>query len=136
MMEDSSFKETISLFDRVTIAISGIGALSSSVDSLYLTAGYLQKEDLIKLRESKAVGDVFGHFFNVRGELCNPELEMRTIGIEPQQLKKVGCSIAVAGGNHKSLAILGALRGQVINTLVTNLSTAIDILEKDLILSR
>jgi DNA-binding transcriptional regulator LsrR (DeoR family) len=60
MMEDSSFKETISLFDRVTIAISGIGALSSSVDPLYLTAGYLQKGDLMNLRESKAVGAVNG----------------------------------------------------------------------------
>jgi len=40
-------------------------------------------------------------------------------------------SLGVAGGTNKSLAILGALRGKLINILITDFATASDILEKD-----
>jgi deoxyribonucleoside regulator len=135
MMQDSSFQETIKMFDRVTVALSGIGAFSHNVVSNLMKAGYIQNEDLIRLRERKAVGDIFGHFFNIDGEVCDPELEQRTLGIGLEQMKKVRYSIGVAGGAQKSLAILGALRGHLINTLITSLATANDILEKDSIFS-
>ena len=136
MMQDSSFQDTINMFAQVNIALSGIGAFSSSGDSLLLKAGYIQNEDLENLQACRAVGDVFGHYFNIEGEACNSELEERTFGMGLEQLKKVRYTVGVAGGVQKSLAILGALRGGLINTLVTNLATANDILEKDLIIAR
>jgi len=53
------------------------------------------------------------------------------IGMSVEQLRNVYYSIGVAGGIQKSIAILGALRGKLINILVTDHNTALDILEKD-----
>lgn len=136
MMQDSSFQETIKMFAKVTIAISGIGAFSSSSDSYLQKAGYVTDEDINNLLGCGAVGDVFGHYFNIEGKTCSSDLEERTIGMNLDDLKKVRYTIGVAGGIQKTLAILGALRGGLINTLITNLATANDILEKDLIIAK
>jgi deoxyribonucleoside regulator len=136
MVQDSSFQATIEMFSRVNIAISGIGAFSSSSDSYLQKAGYVTDEDINNLLSCGAVGDVFGHYFNIEGYPCSSELEERTIGMNLNDLQKVRYTIGVAGGIHKTLAILGTLRGSLINTLVTDLATANDILEKDLIIPK
>ena len=131
LLLNSSIQNTVSLFPKVNVALSGIGAFSKEIASNLLRSGSLNNEDLKRLREKNAVGDVFGHFFDVHGAICDTELENRLIGMSVSQLKKVRFSIGVAGGLHKSLAVLGALRGKLINILVTDLQTARDILEKD-----
>ena len=133
-MQDSSFQATIKMFSRVNVAISGIGAFSSSSDSYLQKAGYVSDEDIKNLLGCGAVGDIFGHYFNIEGKTCNSDLEERTIGMNLEDLREVRYTIGVAGGIQKTLAILGALRGGLINTLVTDLATANDILEKDLII--
>jgi len=135
MMQDSSFHDTLQMFSRVNIAISGIGAFSSSSDSYLQKAGYVNDDDITSLQGCRAVGDVFGHYFNIEGVSCSIDLEGRTFGMSLEDLRKVRYTIGVAGGAHKSLAILGALRGGLVNTLVTDISTAIDILEKDQIIT-
>ena len=131
LFEDNGIHVTVEMFDKVTVALSGIGAFSTRTASNLIKTGYFSDEDLARLKERKVVGDIYGHFFNINGQCCDPELEERIIGMSIDQLKEVRYSIGVAGGTHKSLAILGALRGKLINILVTNYATASDILEKD-----
>jgi deoxyribonucleoside regulator len=131
LLEDNGIHETVDMFDKVTVALSGIGAYSTRTASNLIKTGYFSKEDMARLKERKVVGDIYGHFFNINGQCCDPEIEERIIGMSIDQLKEVRYSIGVAGGTHKSLAILGALRGKLINILVTNYATASDILEKD-----
>jgi deoxyribonucleoside regulator len=135
LLADSGIRETVDMFDDVTVALSGIGAFTAKGVSNLMKAGYIGNDDLARLRELKAVGDVFAHFFDITGRICDTELEQRIIGMGIEQLKKVRYSIGVAGGVHKSLAILGALRGRLINILVTDYATATDILDKDAVLS-
>jgi len=75
--------------------------------------------------------DVFAHIFDIKGNICDANLDQMIIGMSVDQLRNVHYSIGVAGGIQKSLAILGALRGRLINILVTDQNTAQDILEKD-----
>ena len=131
LLEDNGIHETVEMFDKVTVALSGIGAYSTRTASNLVKTGYFNDDDLARLKERKVVGDIFGHFFNIHGQCCDPEIEERIIGMSIDQLKEVRYSIGVAGGTHKSLAILGALRGKLINILITDLTTASDILEKD-----
>jgi len=135
LLEDSGIHETVAMFDKISVALSGIGALSTRAISNLLRTGFISDEDLKTLKEKKAVGDIFAHFFNIQGRICDTELEERIIGMGIDQLKNVRYSIGVAGGTQKSLAILGALKGKLINILVTDYATACDLLEKDLALS-
>jgi deoxyribonucleoside regulator len=134
LVSDNGVHATISMFEKVNVALSGIGAFSTRTVSNLLKAGYIDDADLKRLREKKSVGDVFAHFFDIGGRICDTELEQQIIGMGIEQLKHVRYSFGVAGGLHKSLAILGALRGHLINILVTDHETACDILEKDTLL--
>jgi DNA-binding transcriptional regulator LsrR (DeoR family) len=131
LMSDTGIRETCDMFERVTIALSGIGALTSNEFSNYIKAGYVDDRSLQRLRQRKAVGDVFAHFFDSQGNICDAELEERIFGMSVAQLRNTRYSIGVAGGMHKSLAVLGALRGRLINVLITDHVTAQEILKED-----
>jgi deoxyribonucleoside regulator len=131
LMEDDNIYKTIEMFERVNVALSGIGSFSSFTQSNLLKSGYIRPEEYTRLKDRRAVGDVFAHIYDIKGDICDPDFDKMIIGMNVAQLRKVHYSIGVAGGVQKSLAILGALRGQYINILVTDQNTALDILEKD-----
>jgi deoxyribonucleoside regulator len=129
LLADAGIKRTFDMFDKVNVALVGIGVSPEPVSTYYKT-GHIKKGDAESLRRKEVVGDVFAHFFDIEGRICDGELEERIIGMSTAQLKGIQYSIGVAGGLHKSLAILGALRGKWINFLITDYATAKDILAK------
>lgn len=131
LLEDSGIQQTYSMFDKVTVALSGIGTLESKDVSNYVKAGYVSDVDLVRLGERQAVGDIFAHFIDLQGRICDADLEERILGMSVDQLRRVRSSIGVAGGAHKTLAVLAALRGRLINVLITDNTTAQAVLEKD-----
>lgn len=131
LLSNSGIQKTVGMFDKVNVALSGIGAFSDQLTSNLLMSGNLSKQDIAQLHASKAVGDVFGHFFDIDGQICDTELEERIMGMSIDQLKRVHYSMGIAGGKHKSRAILGALRGKLLNILVTDRLTACKILQED-----
>jgi DNA-binding transcriptional regulator LsrR (DeoR family) len=134
LLSEQGICQTVALFDSVNVSISGVGAFSTRTLSNLLKAGNITEEEIRQLKEMRAVGDIYGHFIDIEGNVCNTNLEKYMIGLSIEQIKKVKYSIGVAGGTHKSIAILAALRGGLINVLVTDHDTAQDILEKDDIL--
>lgn len=123
LIENSSLHETLSLAARASIAILGIGS-TDPTSSPYFLAGYISKADLQGLLDSGAKGDVCGIFFDKNGNITNPELQRRVIGIRPSQLKAIPIRLGIAGGIEKAVPILGALRGGFINILATDARTA------------
>lgn len=70
----------------------------------------------------KAVGDVATHFFSSNGELI--ETNEHTLRISANCLKNRGTKIAIAYGNDKADAIIGAIKAGFVNTLITDEYTA------------
>jgi DNA-binding transcriptional regulator LsrR (DeoR family) len=56
-------------------------------------------------------------------------LDERVIGISLEEMRSLNRVVGIAGGAAKFNAILGAIRGRFINTLVTDLGTARKLLE-------
>ena len=81
-------------------------------------------EELDQLRQQGAVGDVCLRFFDVNGNPIENALDNRVIGMQLEQLGKVERSVGIAGGKRKFEAIRGALRGKLINVLITDRRTA------------
>lgn len=77
---------------------------------------------------TRTVGDICARRFNMRGEFLDNEYNQRIIGISENDLRSVNKVICVAAGDHKVLSILGALRANIIDTLVTDENTASRIL--------
>jgi DNA-binding transcriptional regulator LsrR (DeoR family) len=123
LMADEVAQQAIRLFDHVTTALVGIGAVEPS-PLLAQSGNIFGPQDLEMLRHEKAVGDILLRFFGQDGNLVETGLEKRVISMTLEQLSKVSRAIGVAGGSRKYDAILGALRGHWINILVTDHFTA------------
>ena len=129
LIKESSIKSTFEYFNKLTIAIVGIGAIYPKVISTLLKTGHIGRDDMASLKESGAVGDVYSHFFDIDGNICDSKLTGRLIAMPVAELLKVPSSVGIAGGELKAEAILGAVRGNYINLLVTDSTAAEKILK-------
>lgn len=123
LMADDVTQQAIQLFDRVTTALVGIGAIDPS-PLLAESGNIFSPKELNLLRSKEAVGDILLRFYDRNGILVETGLEQRVISMSLEQLSKVNRAIGVAGGSRKYAGILGALKGHWINLLVTDHFTA------------
>jgi deoxyribonucleoside regulator len=118
---DASVTGTLALAARAGAVVFGLGALG--VDSVLVESGYLAAADVGRLAAEGAVGDVLGRFVNAAGEIVDPVLDRRTLGLDLTDLLRVNTRIAVASGPRKHAVTLGALRRRLCNVLVTDAGT-------------
>ncbi len=119
LIADEVAQQAIRLFDKVTIALVGIGAIEPS-PLLAQSGNIFSPEEYKLLRQANAIGDILERFFDQNGKLVETGLEKRVISMSLEQLSKVDRAIGVAGCSRKFEALLGALRGHWINILVTD----------------
>lgn len=130
LMQLPTVYETLNIARRADIVILGIGSLSTDVTS-GIWKGYLENHQLRRIHQEGAVGYMCGQFYDARGRLLDLEINRRSIGIGVRALTRIESVIAVASGNAKVEAILGAVRGKYTNMLVTDDVTANAALELD-----
>jgi len=107
----------------------GIGNLYPVPNKSQLDSGNLSRHELDSMKRRGAVGDIFDHFFDVKGSFVDSDVEERLIAMPVEVIRKIPCSIAIAGGRQKGQCILGALRSQAIRTIVTD-TTAVEELKR------
>lgn len=104
-----------------------LGALNA--ESALLNSGNLLKREYESLRANGAVGDILGRFINRKGEIVDPELDRRTIGLSLSDLKTRDRAVCVAAGTDKFDVVAGALHAGLISILITDAATATHALE-------
>jgi DNA-binding transcriptional regulator LsrR (DeoR family) len=105
------------LSKQVDVAFVGIGDMGLGCPMH--RDGFLTREEVLELVKAGAVGDNLGWAFDAAGELVRASTQERVTSIQLRRPPKKPV-IAFAGGEHKVQAVLGALRGQWINGLVTD----------------
>lgn len=120
ILQDENVQAT--LREKIDIALVGIGNLSSEA-TLIRTETITQAEHQ-ELLDKKAVGDVCGIYFDVQGRVIDFPGNQRRIARSLEDLKKIPFVVGIAGGLDKTQAILGALRGGLVNALVVDKITA------------
>jgi DNA-binding transcriptional regulator LsrR (DeoR family) len=123
MLGDPVVRGTMDLFDRLTLAVIGIGAVEPS-ELLARSGNVFSKEEMSMLYDAGAVGEISFRFFDRGGRQVITPLDERVIGISLQELRKADRVMALAGGASKTEAIAGALRLGIIDILVTDKFTA------------
>jgi DNA-binding transcriptional regulator LsrR (DeoR family) len=118
--------KVVGAWGHLDVAVVGIGHFGHH--SSTFVAGYLEEHLLQMLVERGAIGDLCGRFFDAQGKQCL--VEPGVIGISLEQLRALGQVIGIAGGEKKVMAILCALRGGYLNTLITDTVTAEAVLER------
>ena len=119
LLTDIYVQRAIEMFNHLEIAFVGIGA--PMPDSLLIRSGsILSRAELDMLLQKGVVGDIALRFFDAQGQPVQSEIDKRVIGITFDQLKCTRQVVGIAGGSEKFQSILGALRGKLINVLITD----------------
>jgi DNA-binding transcriptional regulator LsrR (DeoR family) len=124
LMGEASIHATFERFSSLDVAFVGIGSIREADASRLVYGGALGGDDLQRLRERGAVGDVLAYLFDESGNVVESGLEDRILAIGLDDLRRIPRRIGVAAGVEKAAAIAGALRGGFVNTLVTDSSVA------------
>ena len=117
-------RSVIERWDRLDVALLGIGGPAWSEASV-------GSEAMSEIRAAGAVGEVLIAPFDIDGRLVAPSLRARTVTFDARRLARVPVAIGVAEGPAKVEPILGALRGGLVNVLVTDVPTAEALLARD-----
>lgn len=121
-MSDESVKSIMSMNDRASMSIIGIGAATD--DATIFKDNKISPNERVLLQMSGAVGDLLSQFIDKNGQVIQSDLHDRLVATKLDVLKKYHNVIGVAAGESKVNAMHAALLGGYLNTLITDEDTA------------
>ncbi|MCQ6275682.1 sugar-binding domain-containing protein [Bacillus sp. V3B] len=122
MIKEPEIHEVLSLIKSASMVLHGIGDAITMANRRKTN-----EEELKKLKESKAVGEAFGYYFNEAGEVVH---KVQTVGLQLDDLRNVKHVIAVAGGASKAKAIRAYMKQAPPSTiLITDEAAAQELLQ-------
>ena len=111
----------LELARRADVTFVGIGGIG--YDAPLAVDGFLSREDVRAVIKTGGVGEITSWIYDQDGKLIEGMLNDR-VASSPLVIEPEKPVIALAVGEAKVPAILGAMRGRLINALVTNEATA------------
>jgi DNA-binding transcriptional regulator LsrR (DeoR family) len=128
LLSDPYVKRVFDLFPRINLALVGIGV--PTPDSVVMRDGtILTKSELDQMLALGAQGDIALRFFDNFGVPIRGDLDERVIGMTLDELKNIERVVGIAGGPQKLNAIKSALVGGLVNILVTDQVSAMQLLD-------
>lgn len=121
------FSTILSKLRSVDAMAMALGDLS--LRSLLMRDGLPADVAIEELHRAGGVGDVLGTVIDANGYPIDHPINERIIGIGFEDLRQIPNVIAAAGGLHKLPVLAAALKRGVIDTLVTDESTARGLLD-------
>ena len=127
IINDTNYQKIQQLWDKLDVAFVGIGSPTSASNVIW-TDG-LKSEYITSSFGNRIVGETCTRFYDKNGNEVPTEVVDRTISIPFYQLHKVKYVIGVAASDEKVPAIYSALKGKLINVLITDESTGKELLD-------
>ena len=131
LLADSQVADTLDLAARADIAVVGIGAPIPG--SVVARTGAITPQVLDQLKARGAVGDIALHFIDADGQPVDHEINDRVVALDLERIRQIPRVIGVAGGPEKFHVIRAALRGKLVDVLVTDAGTARALLAEALV---
>jgi DNA-binding transcriptional regulator LsrR (DeoR family) len=128
LASDPGIRDALDLARRATLIVTSFGALHG--DSTMLKLGHVTPEQQAFLRERGAVGDIACRWIDRNGAAVELPASINPIGVSLEEIKAIPRRLAVAGGDFKQEAILAAVRGGFVTTLVTDERNAACLLDQ------
>jgi DNA-binding transcriptional regulator LsrR (DeoR family) len=129
LMEEPYIKNHFEMFQKMDIAIVGLGSSDPARSATYMS-GYITLEESHDLVRLGYAADICGHRLRENGEPANIPINERVISIALETLRDIPNVIAIACGDDKVTSMCAAMRGKWVNTLVTDEIAAIALVTK------
>lgn len=117
----SLVKIALKLGAEANAVFVGVGELGP--DAPLCEDGFLAREEMARLMEAGAAGEICGWMFDHEGELLAGSINERVASI-PLPPRDRASVIGIAKGRRKYGALHAALKGRIINGLITDETTA------------
>ena len=127
-LQEPTVNDVLQIAADANIVLIGIGSLQAQSSGIIWT-GYINRKERDWLHNIGVVGHMCAQFFDVQGKVLDIGINHRSISIGLEALRRIDNVIAVAGTIDKASAILGALNGGYIDSLVTDDRAARQVLE-------
>jgi DNA-binding transcriptional regulator LsrR (DeoR family) len=112
---------------KADLRLVGIGQMDQSAQ--VLVDGFVTRQELLDMLRRGAAGELTGWAFDAEGRIIDGGTNRRLTSIPPR-VPAAALTIGAAVGKAKISAIRAALKGRLINGLITDEATAIGILGK------
>jgi len=129
LMEMRSVREVLDIARNADIALVGIGSVASETDSYYDLRS-LSGQQFESQISHQCQGEVLAHLYDERGDECAEQINSKLVGLNLTELGNIEYSFGVAATQSKVSAMLAALRGGLINGLVSDEDTIASVLEQ------
>jgi DNA-binding transcriptional regulator LsrR (DeoR family) len=126
-LEQEAITHTLDAAARADVALVGIGGVDDGCTMV--RSGCLSLEEIARLRDQGAVGDILGNFVDAGGRLIAAPHRDRLIALSIDDLRRVETVVAVVSEAEKPLAILGVLRAGVVDVLIVDEGNAHAVLD-------
>ncbi len=127
LLNQEAVAQTLAWARQSHMAVVGIGTPEDTCTLVRM--GCLSLAEAQRLRQTNAVGDMLGYYFDRQGREVPSDLHGRLIGLTLQELKCIPKVVAIASEKGKASAILGALRTGAVHVLVTYAENAMEVLK-------
>ena len=118
--QDANVRHIFSLFEQLTISVSGMGSFYPELDSPLSRLEYLKPKELADLRDKGVYGDIILRFFNSQGKELDSDIRERTLAIDTETYKKIPRKILVVSGVQKAKSLVAALKGGLVDVLIVD----------------
>lgn len=126
LLNDPEIKAVYDLTLAADTVIISVGPFD--MQNTYLTE--LGNDVVTQLRRLNGAGNFAGRTYDINGREFHTDLSDRLMSISIQDIARKNKRICIAVGDYKARAILGLLRGGIINCLYTDTKTAKTILRE------
>lgn len=128
LLNESSIDQVLEIARESNIALVGIGSRGSPSSEEVLKQFNLSKS-LHETVSRNYAGDISARFYDSQGRAVSAEVDNRVVGLTLEEISNIPLVIGVAAGVEKALGVLGASRAGLIDTLITDVACATEVLK-------
>lgn len=123
-LKEKPAQEILSIYPKLNTVVMGVGIPRAGASTLE-QHGYIQAQDVKKFVDDGAVGDISLKYFDQYGRTEKfTKFNDRVAGLSIKLMREIENRVGIATGIEKTDAILGAIRGDFINILITDIECA------------
>ncbi len=130
LMAGPAVADVLQRAQTADIAMVGIGTVGTGSSREMLDGLGLSASERKAFLAARPVGDTCCRFFDAAGRAIRGVVHDRVLAVELDDLRRIPTVIGVATGVEKAPGVLGALRGELVDGLITDASLALALLSE------
>ncbi|MPW25342.1 helix-turn-helix domain-containing protein [Alkalibaculum sp. M08DMB] len=126
LMKEESINNVFQKMSHCDVMLYSVGEVNAYYSAI---SRVIKIENYDEIIRSGGVGNIGLRFFDKNGNFLDSKINEKVMGIDIDTIKKIPDVICVAGHKRKVPAIVAALKGGLMTTLITDNITAKDIVD-------